>query len=266
MNTGNRSKFILALLFPVVFTLSCATDGQQTSGAIQTPGAPQGTAGVDSTRAAADAGALELATNAAAVLEARMKQPTDERIPADLVQQAECIAVFPSVIRAGLIIGVRTGSGLVSCRDDTTGELGAPAVFNIRAASVGLQAGVQSTKLILLATSDEGVDALLAGGTTLGGGVGVSAGPVGFGTNVNTAQADIVSYAESSGLFAGVDLEGSSISFAEEANQDIYGQQVDPEELLYEMEEIPESLAVFSNMLDEYTSEATQAQEQTAAR
>lgn len=215
----------------------------------------------EATAAEKDAAAtVELAAKAAAVLETQRAQAPNERIPAGLLQQAKCIAVFPSIVKAGFILGAERGSGLISCRNEASGELGAgaPAIFNITSASIGLQAGVQSTRLILLIMDQKGVDSLLGGQFTLGSDVGVAAGPVGLERGISTLHSSILSYAHSEGLFAGVNLEGSTFGYAEDRNHNAYGEAVAAQELLFQRQQTPGSLTVFSEMLMEFTAQSGQ--------
>jgi len=104
-----------------------------------------------------------LAARAAAVLERQLAEQPNRRIPRNLRENALCVGVFPSVIKAGFIVAARRGHGLVSCRDTETGPWGAPAVFTVSAASVGLQAGVQSASVILLFLKEEAVERIAIG-------------------------------------------------------------------------------------------------------
>src|SRR5690625_2068490 len=93
----------------------------------------------------------ELASEAASLLQQQMSQPPQKRIPTDLIANARCIGVFPSIIKAGLIIGGHRGKGLISCRQDSGGfGKAAPVIYAITGGSVGLQAGVQQSSVILL--------------------------------------------------------------------------------------------------------------------
>ena len=170
--------------------------------------------------------------------------------------------VFPSVIKAGFIVAARRGHGVVSCRDAETGAWGAPAVFTVSAASVGLQAGVQSASVILLFLKEEAVERIATGEKKLAVGVdlNVTAGPVGGTANVDTQPA-IVSYVRTKGLFAGLNLEGARMGFAPKINAEHYGAEVSAREILLEGHEAPAGLAVFQETLAKYA----EAAEDTAA-
>src|SRR5215510_15263199 len=138
----------------------------------------------------------------AKVLREIMDTP-DNQIPEDLLARAECVAVFPSVIKAGFIVGGRGGRGVASCRTPTGWS--APAYFNLGGGSVGLQIGVESTDFVLLFMNRDGLNSLLSNKFTLGADASVAAGPVGRAAGADTdavMRAKILSYSRSRGLAA----------------------------------------------------------------
>lgn len=108
----------------------------------------------------------EQSAKAAKVLREIMDTP-DKGIPEDLLAKAECVATFPSVIKAGFIVGGRGGRGVASCRTATGWS--APAYFNLGGGSIGLQIGAQATDFVLLFMNKEGLNSLLSNKFTLGG-------------------------------------------------------------------------------------------------
>jgi lipid-binding SYLF domain-containing protein len=148
----------------------------------------------------------------------------DKGIPKDLLDKAECVAVFPSVIKAGFIIGGRGGRGVASCR--TVSGWSAPAYFTLGGASFGLQIGAQSTDFVMLFMNEEGMQSLLSNEFTLGGDASVAAGPVGREAGAATDlkfNAKILSYSRSKGLFAGLELKGVVIKPDTDDMRDVYG-------------------------------------------
>jgi lipid-binding SYLF domain-containing protein len=103
----------------------------------------------------------------------------DKGIPQNLLDRAKCVAVFPSVLKAGFIVGGRGGRGVASCRTATGWS--APAFFNLGGGSVGLQIGAESTDFVMLMMNDKGMNSLLSDQFTVGGDVSVAAGAVGAG-------------------------------------------------------------------------------------
>jgi lipid-binding SYLF domain-containing protein len=157
----------------------------------------------------------------------------DKGIPKNLLEDAECVAVFPSVLKAGFIVGGRGGRGVASCR--TTNGWSAPAFFNLGGASFGLQIGAQSTDFVLLFMNKKGMDSLLSNEFTLGGDASVAAGPVGRQAGASTdlkLNAEILSYSRSKGLFAGLELKGVVIKPDKDDMKDAYGEGLTAKEVL----------------------------------
>ena len=148
----------------------------------------------------------------------------DRAIPQKLLDNAEAIAVFPGVIKAGFIVGGRAGEGIISRR--VKGGWSAPAFFDLAGASVGLQIGASSTDFILLFMNDQALGGLLRDRFEIGGEGSAAAGPVGRSTSATTdalLKAQIISYSRSKGLFAGLELKGTVISPDNDTNSAVYG-------------------------------------------
>ena len=184
-------------------------------------------------------------------LQLQMAEPVNRRIPASLRLNARCVAVFPSVVKAGLIVAAKHGNGLVSCRHHETGQWGAPAVFSLTAASIGIQAGIQSASYVLLFLDEAVASRLLTGEVSFGSDVGITAGPVGAAANYSDSDG-VLSYVRTAGLFAGVDLEGARLSFATDANQEVYGDAIDAQQTLFETDTIPPLFAQFHEALGKF--------------
>jgi lipid-binding SYLF domain-containing protein len=238
------------IIFPSVLALTVMPLG--TGGAEEHPSQPNVT---QSAKATADVEAkTQLATRAAEVLDEIMKTP-DQSIPVDLLSRAKCVAVFPATLKAGFVVGAQYGYGLVSCRQQGADPWGAPAFFTLAGGSVGLQIGAKATDLILLVMNEDAQRELLDAKVTLGAGLGVSAGPVGRDASAATdvsLQASILSYSRSEGLFAGVDLGGSVLSYDEEATKKIYGHEWDVKTVLSKPQDAAPILQVFSRTLQKY--------------
>jgi SH3 domain-containing YSC84-like protein 1 len=180
----------------------------------------------------------------------------DKGIPQDLVENAECVAVFPSVIKAGFIFGGRGGRGVASCR--TSSGWSAPAYFTLGGGSFGLQIGAQSTDFILLFMNEDGLNSLLSDEFTLGADASVAAGPVGRQAGASTdlkLNAKILSYSRSKGLFAGLELKGVVIKPDKDDMRDVYGEGVTAKEVLKENKATaPVSVRAFPNTLGRFSS------------
>jgi lipid-binding SYLF domain-containing protein len=150
----------------------------------------------------------------------------DKRIPEDLLERAEAVAVIPNMIKGAFGIGGRYGKGLLSERT-ATGQWGAPTYITIGGGSFGAQIGVSSTDLVLIFTDKEAVSRIENGmSLTLGADAAVVAGPIGragqAGVTGNLKSA-VYAYSRSKGLFAGVALDGAVIDVDEDANHAAYG-------------------------------------------
>ncbi|MCA1850091.1 MAG: lipid-binding SYLF domain-containing protein, partial [Acidobacteria bacterium] len=156
----------------------------------------------------------------------------DKAIPRDLLDKAEAVAVFPDVIKAGvLIVGGRGGSGVISRR--TPRGWSSPAFFKMGGGSFGPQIGASKTDFVLLFMNEDAVKGLLEDKFEIGGEGSVAAGPVGRAASASTnltLDAGILSYSRSKGLFAGLELKGVVINPDNDLNRDVYG--VEAKEIL----------------------------------
>lgn len=171
--------------------------------------------------------------DATAVVQTLMATP-DRSIPEDLLRDAECIGVFPNVAKGAFIVGGQYGRGVVSCRA-SDGRMGAPAFYSIGGASIGFQIGGSSTDIVFLVMNPDGMKHLVADRFTIGGEASVAAGPVGRTARAATdvqLQAQILSWSRSQGLFAGVSLDGASVSTSEDANRRLYGKDTSAKSIL----------------------------------
>jgi lipid-binding SYLF domain-containing protein len=164
-----------------------------------------------------------------------MATQKDAESMAYVLNRAKGVAIFPSVVKAGLVIGGQYGEGLLLKRDSGNSWYG-PSFVNIAGASWGLQIGAQSVALVLVITNDRGMEQFMKGDQfKLGGDIAIAAGPVGrqgsAATDINL-KASIYSYSMSKGLFAGITLEGSEVEVDENANTVYWGTATSPEKAL----------------------------------
>jgi lipid-binding SYLF domain-containing protein len=148
-------------------------------------------------------------------------------------ERARCVAVIPSLVRAGLIVGGRHGDGVVSCR--TPSGWSSPAFISISGGSAGLQVGVESSDVVMLVMSDRAKAQLFRSDFALGADASASAGPVGEAAQAGTdgsMTAEILSYARSRGLFAGAELSGVVVKQDMDALTSTYGGSPDVHAIL----------------------------------
>jgi len=173
--------------------------------------------------------------NSGMVMEEIMNIPDD--IPQDLLDKAECVVVFPSVLKAAFIVGGSYGRGAMVCRsgEHFTGPWGAPSMMALEGASLGFQLGGQATDFVLLIMNPRGAKAILSSKVKLGADAAAAAGPKGrdatAATDV-TLRAEILSYSRSRGLFAGISLEGSTLRPDNDANEKVYRKKVTATEII----------------------------------
>jgi lipid-binding SYLF domain-containing protein len=167
--------------------------------------------------------------NAGMVMEEIMNIPDD--IPQDLLDKAECVIVYPSVLKAAFIVGGSYGRGAMVCRtgEHFTGPWGAPSMMALEGGSLGFQLGGQATDFVLLVMNPRGAKSILSSKVKLGADMAAAAGPKGRVASADTdatLRAEILSYSRSRGLFAGVSLEGSTLRPDNDANLKLYGKEV----------------------------------------
>jgi lipid-binding SYLF domain-containing protein len=158
----------------------------------------------------------------------------EEGIPNDLLARARGIAVFPGVVKGAFIVGGEGGKGLVSQRR-ANGTWSAPSFVKIGGGNFGFQIGVQSTDLVLVFTSREGLEGLLNGKLKLGADASVAAGPVGRKAQVGTdvlLKSAVFAYSRSKGAFAGVSLDGSVVTIDDSDNRAAYGRDLTGHDIL----------------------------------
>ncbi|HFL6371096.1 TPA: lipid-binding SYLF domain-containing protein, partial [Stenotrophomonas maltophilia] len=169
------------------------------------------------------------ARNAVRVL-AEIQEIPEQGIPDKLLDEGRAVIVIPDTIKAGLVIGGRRGHGLMSVRMPN-GAWSNPVFVKLTGGSIGFQAGVQSSDVVLVFRNDRSLDNLVNGKFTLGADAGVAAGPVGRNAAAATdgqLKAEIWSWSRARGLFAGVALDGAVLQIDDAANLDAYGSNTTP--------------------------------------
>jgi SH3 domain-containing YSC84-like protein 1 len=173
--------------------------------------------------------------NSGTVLKEILDIPDD--IPQDLLDKAECVIIYPSVLKAAFVFGASYGRGAMTCRtgEHFTGPWGAPTMMALEGGSVGLQLGGQATDFVLLVMNPRGAKAILSSKVKLGANASAAAGPKGrdaeAATDV-TMRAEVLTYSRARGLFAGISLEGSTVRPDNNGNERLYGKKVSAEDIV----------------------------------
>jgi lipid-binding SYLF domain-containing protein len=173
--------------------------------------------------------------NSGTVMQEVMGVP--DNIPQELLEKAECIIVFPSVLKAAFVFGGSYGRGAMVCRtgEHFNGPWGAPAMYALEGGSVGFQIGGQATDLVLLIMNEKGASSILSSKVKIGADASAAAGPKGRNASADTdayMQAEILSYSRTRGLFAGISLEGSTLRPDDDASADVYGRKITAREIV----------------------------------
>jgi SH3 domain-containing YSC84-like protein 1 len=164
---------------------------------------------------------------------------SDNGIPKDLLNKADCVVIFPSVKKGAFIVGASYGRGVMVCRtgEDYRGSWSAPAMYALEGASVGFQIGGEATDFVLLVMNEKGANSVMSSKVKLGADASAAAGPVGRNASAETdiaLKADILSYSRAKGLFGGVSLEGSSLRPDDGANKDLYKEELSVKDIVRE--------------------------------
>jgi len=173
--------------------------------------------------------------NCGAVMQEVLDIP--DNLPQQVLAKAECVIVFPSVLRLAFGMGKEYGRGAMVCRTgkEFNGPWGAPAMYALEGDSIGMQLGGEATDLILLVMNQRGATSILSSKIKLGGDASAAAGPKGRDASASTdlwMRAEILSYSRSRGLFAGISLEGSTLRPDNKANERIYGRKISARAIL----------------------------------
>ncbi len=160
-----------------------------------------------------------------------------DNIPQSLIDKADCVIVFPTVLKAAFIVGASFGRGVMTCRrgDEFSGPWGAPSMMALEGASFGFQAGGQATDFVLLVMNEQGANAILASKVKIGADASAAIGPVGRAAAAEsdvTLRAQILTYSRSRGLFAGVSLEGSTVRPDNDGNERVYGKKISARDIV----------------------------------
>ena len=156
---------------------------------------------------------LQARIDASKVVLDQIMSAQDKTIPLNILRAATCVAVVPGLVKGAFVFGAQYGQGVVTCR--TGHGWSAPVFIRMAGGSFGFQIGGQSTDLVLVAVNDRGFQDLLKSKFKIGGDASAAAGPVGRAGQASTdwkMNAELLSYSRNKGLFAGIDLDGTSVS------------------------------------------------------
>jgi SH3 domain-containing YSC84-like protein 1 len=194
--------------------------------------------------------------SARATIDAIMSVP-DKAVPNGIARKAVCVGVVPGMVKGAFIIGAEYGQGVVTCR--TGSGWSAPVFIRMAGGSLGFQAGGQGTDLVLVAVNQKGFQDLLRDKFKIGGDASASAGPVGRDAQASTdlsMRAELLTWSRSRGIFAGIDLNGVSVSQNRGDTDDMYGTEHTFEQILHGSVPPPSATRPFLHAISEYFGEA----------
>jgi len=181
----------------------------------------------------------------------------DSGIPQEILGRSQCVAVVPSMLKGGFIVGGKYGRGLASCR--TAKGWSSPAFFTVKGGSFGFQIGGQAVDLVMLIMNNDGMQHLLSSQFALGADASVAAGPVGRHAEGNTdwkMRAQVLTYSRARGVFAGVSLNGAVVKQDKDSTREFYGHMVTSKAALTGEVDPPAEANAFLSTLAKWAQEA----------
>jgi SH3 domain-containing YSC84-like protein 1 len=224
-------KKILALLCVAVFTASAYADSSRTD--------------------------LTNRLEQARLVINELSQTPDRGIPNSVIKQAVCVAVVPSFKKGAFVVGAQYGQGVVTCR--TGHGWSAPVFIRMAGGSFGFQIGGQGTDLVLVAVNNRGMQDLLKSKFKIGGDASAAAGPVGRNAQAATSlnmKAELLTYSRARGIFAGVSLDGTSVSQNQDDTDTFYGRHLSFHQILAGAVAVPSAARPFVRTIARYFHEA----------
>jgi SH3 domain-containing YSC84-like protein 1 len=187
----------------------------------------------------------------------------DKGVPMSVLDGTKCVIAIPSVKKAAFIIGASYGRGVMTCRtgDDFKGPWSGPIMMATESGSVGFQIGGQGTDFVILVLNDDGARAIMKSKVKLGADASIAAGPVGRTAEAATTgsmRAQMLSYSRSHGVFAGVSLSGASLRVDGDANKNLYGEKVTPQQIMKGAVTMPDAAKPLIETVTEATEKAKQ--------
>lgn len=151
-----------------------------------------------------------------------------------MLKTAVGVAVFPTVYKAGFVIGAEMGNGVILARK-SDGSWGYPAFYTMGAGSVGLQAGAQQAEIVFIIRSTKALQAVIKHQGKFGADAGIAIGHLGSGVEGSVTSnlgLDMVAFTGAKGLFGGGSLEGAAIIRRNDYNKEYYGTEATPADIV----------------------------------
>ena len=180
-------------------------------------------------RPQSSAEAERLVADAQTTLSNFLRDPDQTWIQRNL-GRARGVLIAPQVVRAGFIFGGSGGRAVLVAREG--GTWNGPAFYDLATASVGFQAGVDVSEVVVIVMTERGLNSLLSNSFKVGADASIAAGPVGAGAQ-STVTADLVSFSRAKGVYGGLNLDGTVVHSNVGWNNAYYGgSNVTPPDIL----------------------------------
>jgi lipid-binding SYLF domain-containing protein len=191
--------------------------------------------------------------HSADVLQEVMSAP-DKGIPRDLFDRARCVIVVPGLKKGAFVFGADYGRGFAVCRSGDS--WGGPAAVRMGGGSFGAQLGVESTDVVMLVMNQKGMDRLAGDKFTIGADISAAIGPVGRTASADTdasIRAEMLSYSRAKGVFAGISLDGTTITPDHAEDKKLYGHEVKNGEIVRGSVKAPDAGSPLVGVLNQYS-------------
>jgi lipid-binding SYLF domain-containing protein len=196
---------------------------------------------------------------AATVMNEIMSAP-DKGVPEEILRSAQCVAVVPSLLKGGFVVGAAYGRGVATCRTpNAPAKWSAPAFFSIEGGSFGLQIGGQAVDLVMIVMNERGMRNLLSSKFKLGADASVAAGPVGRHAEGMTdwkMRAQVLTYSRARGVFAGLTFNGAAVRTDSDSVRLFYGRNVPNRTILMGRIETPADGSAFTAAIEKATAKS----------
>jgi SH3 domain-containing YSC84-like protein 1 len=201
-------------------------------------------------------------TESASVVKDIFNAP-DKGVPFDVLDGAKCIIVIPGLKKAAFIVGGDYGRGVMTCRtgENFKGPWSAPLMMASGGGDIGFQIGAEATDVVILVLNDDGARSIMKSKVKLGAEASVAAGPVGRTTEASTNEvmkAQMLSYSRARGVFAGVSVSGMTLRVDGDANENLYGEKVRPQQILQGQVTMPDEAKPLIAEIKQATTKAAE--------
>jgi lipid-binding SYLF domain-containing protein len=188
----------------------------------------------------------KLVSDAQVTLNNFLRDPDQTWIQQNL-GRAKGILIAPQIVKAGFIFGGSGGRAVLVAKEGGTWV--GPAFYDLATASVGFQAGVEVSEVVVVVMTDKGLNSLLSNSFKIGGDASVAVGPVGAGAK-STVTADLISFTRAKGIYGGLNLDGTVVHSNVGWNDAYYGGSnvLPPDILVRKMAQSPKSRALLSEV------------------